>query len=225
MMDLIPLQDLGTAAGEWAVKPKNENQYAAVLGTNPITTTVSVTLSHIIAESTSFTGSGITISEIEDLVSALGKAASSEKQTIGRLREVTGLTWEQLATVFEVSRRTVHLWDSGSVMNSQNEEKLARIFNAVKFFETSTATDTRRFLLTGFGGSIPLDLLKDGKFDEFEKSKAQFIQTPKKISLSDEEILARTPLSPEILIDAKNDRVHTEKRKRRAIKVKKIAKV
>ena len=44
-----------------------------------------------------------------------------------RLHAQSGLTWEQIARLFNVSRRSIHLWLAGGRMSAANEERLIRI--------------------------------------------------------------------------------------------------
>lgn len=55
----------------------------------------------------------------------------SPADNIKALRERTGLTWEQIARLFGVSRRAVHLWAAGGKLSAANEELLAEIVDLV----------------------------------------------------------------------------------------------
>lgn len=50
------------------------------------------------------------------------EVAASERLADVRLR--LGLTWAQVASVFDVSRRAVHAWASGEKLNARHEAKL-----------------------------------------------------------------------------------------------------
>ena len=52
--------------------------------------------------------------------------AENTRQAISELRRISGLTWEQLGELFEVSRRSVHFWASGKPLNAANEQRLMR---------------------------------------------------------------------------------------------------
>ena len=51
---------------------------------------------------------------------------------IGELRRLSGLTWDQLARLLGVSRRSVHFWASGKPMAQSNEEHLRRLLAVVR---------------------------------------------------------------------------------------------
>jgi hypothetical protein len=51
---------------------------------------------------------------------------------LNELRRLTGLTWDEIARLFHVSRRSVFLWASGRPMSSDNETLLARLLAFVQ---------------------------------------------------------------------------------------------
>ena len=77
-------------------------------------------------------------------------AAGAARSTAGILRTVrdrTGLTWEQTARLFGVSRRAVHLWASGGRMTAANEEALLRLATLLSSMDGASPLDTRRAVL------------------------------------------------------------------------------
>ena len=75
---------------------------------------------------------------------------------VRRLKEDSGLTWDQLRRLFGVSRRTVHMWAGGSRINARNEERLAHLESVVAALSGTSALDRKRQLLSpaGAGRSI-----------------------------------------------------------------------
>lgn len=71
--------------------------------------------------------------------------------------EVSGLTWEQIAKYFGVSRRAVHLWAAGGRMSSGNEELLARLVQAVDTVRHLGASSRRQALLDSSSGLNIID--------------------------------------------------------------------
>lgn len=63
------------------------------------------------------------------------------------LRDLSGLTWEQLARLFGVSRRAVHLWASGGRMNNPHAELLNVILATVRSIPAETSGQRRELLL------------------------------------------------------------------------------
>lgn len=80
---------------------------------------------------------------------------------VGRLRNTSGLTWDQLARLFGVSRRALHLWASGGRMNAANYERLAHLLQAVDALPGFTPAQRRAALLApGARGMSLFDQLR-----------------------------------------------------------------
>lgn len=80
---------------------------------------------------------------------ASGRSAAS---LLAEAHEVSGLTWEQIARYFGVSRRAVHLWASGGRMTASNEEFLVHLVRAVASVKHMTPSDRRQALLSPASG-------------------------------------------------------------------------
>ncbi len=134
------------------------------------------------------------------------------RAAISEFRRLAGLTWEQLARVFGVARRSLHFWASGKPINATNEEHLRRLLAVLRQADRGTAQGNREMLLHDHHGVIPLDLLTAGRYDEFIQwvGEGPGRRTIKLKPLSREAREARKPLPPEQLVDALQDRVHIE---------------
>ena len=145
----------------------------------------------------------------------------STQQAVNELRKLSGLTWEQLAILFDVSRRSVHFWASGQPLTSANEEKLNRILDVVEYISRSSASRNRSLLMgIADDGKSYLDLLAAGEYDRV-KSILGAGNAPKKPNLghlSQAAEMARMPPNPADLVDALQDSVHHEVGKSRAAK-------
>lgn len=162
-----------------------------------------------------------------------GTTAGLSEQQIGlkpspimELRRLSGLTWEHLAQLFSVSRRSLHFWASGKAQNSQNEVLLSRILSTVKKIYRGSAKATKTALLSAHErGEIPFDLLKEHKFDQVISLLGHGVavqNTP--LRISEESRLAKKPLSPEFLVDAIQDRIPQDDVKIRTDRRKRISK-
>jgi transcriptional regulator with XRE-family HTH domain len=126
------------------------------------------------------------------------------------VRRRSGLTWEQLASLFDVDRRSVHLWASGRPMSAPNAERLNRVLVAVRRADRGSPSATRAWLHSPTSqGILPLDLLREGRFDEVVALGAE-VNVPRPAPLSETARAARAPLSPADLVSARQDRVHIE---------------
>jgi DNA-binding transcriptional regulator YiaG len=131
---------------------------------------------------------------------------------IGELRRISGLTWDQLARVFGVSRRSLHFWASGKPMAPSNEEHLQRVLAVVRKSDRGSASANRAALLAGReDGLLPFDLLVAKEYERVSsllgEGGAQRASLPK---LSKEARAARAPRPPEELVGALQDRVHRD---------------
>jgi hypothetical protein len=71
----------------------------------------------------------------------------SSAEQVQRLHRESGLTWLQIAKLFQVSRRAVHGWAAGNRMNATNLEHLAAVLNALRALSVETPEERRQLLL------------------------------------------------------------------------------
>ena len=89
-------------------------------------------------------------------------APVTSAERIEALHARTGLTWQQLARLFGVSRRAVHMWASGNRMSSTNLERLDRVEAAVEAVGELDPELARQALMSRRGGaSIYAQLLRE----------------------------------------------------------------
>jgi transcriptional regulator with XRE-family HTH domain len=77
---------------------------------------------------------------------SISQAATPAAQ-LRHLRDASGLTGEQMARLFGVSRRAVHLWASGGRMNAAHHERLARLLAITSQLPGRTPEQRRTALL------------------------------------------------------------------------------
>src|SRR4028119_75314 len=101
----------------------------------------------------SLVSSGTTASRVSDdraLLAAEDRTSSgitlrataypeATQKSLSKLRRLSGLTWEQLAKLFNVSRRTLHFWASGQPLSRFNEEQLNRLLEAIQYIDRGSA--------------------------------------------------------------------------------------
>lgn len=145
------------------------------------------------------------------LVAALTVPAG---EAIAELRSLSGLTWEQLARLMGVSRRSLHLWASGKPMAATNEEKLARVLAILKQLDRGAAAANRAWLLAPSSeGQLPFDLLKAGAYSQvialYSRREQSFAQanTSTPVSRSTRDTATS---SPDELVGALQDRIHRD---------------
>lgn len=134
-------------------------------------------------------------------------------RAIGELRRLSGFTWEQLARLFNVSRRSLHFWASGKPMAPNNEEHLQRLLSVVRKIDRGSASANRALLVGAREeGRLPLDLLAAGEYDLvlslLGPGDTHRASPPK---LSKQARAARAPSPPEELVGALQDRIHRDR--------------
>jgi hypothetical protein len=89
------------------------------------------------------------------------------RDAIFELRRLSGLTWEELATLLSVTRRSLHLWANGGPINGVNERHVRDLLMAVRALDRGTARENRGLLLAPLqsGGTIS-ELLQAGHFED-----------------------------------------------------------
>lgn len=133
---------------------------------------------------------------------------------VAELRRLSGLTWEQLARLFGVTRRSLHFWASGKPLTPANEERLNRTLATVRKIDRGSSGTNRALLLSArASGQIPFDLLVEGRYEPVVAlvGSGDALLGPVSPRLSEVAQAARAPFAPERLADARQDRVHVEK--------------
>ena len=148
---------------------------------------------------------------------ATDSATKSSAAIISELRRISGLTWDQLGTLFDVSRRAVHFWASGKPLNITNERRLRRVLAVVRAADRGHARANKTALLESRNGTSPFDLLVAQRFHEARNAlgpgKGRARPLPR---LSREARDARRPLPPADLVDATSERIHHDTGRARA---------
>lgn len=144
--------------------------------------------------------------------------AETTREAISELRRLSGLTWEQLGELFDVSRRSVHFWASGKPLSVGNERRLMQILDVVRIADRGDARSTRAALFEVKDGRTAYALLAAGRFEEARAILGGGARRPRPAlaELSADAKAARKPLPPEMLIDAQHDRVHRDRGRARA---------
>jgi DNA-binding transcriptional regulator YiaG len=148
-----------SAAGAMRAVPSSGPMLLGIMLVGVPTTTVAVSPADLLLKSP---GRALQTSSGMELVSP-GRAGGD----VAELRRLSGLTWDQLAQLFKVSRRSVHFWASGKPMNASNEEQLHRVLAVVRKADRGSASANRSALLAvNEDGFSALDLLSARRYDE-----------------------------------------------------------
>jgi DNA-binding transcriptional regulator YiaG len=102
----------------------------------------------------------------DQVLSGTKRDSETTRHAVSELRRISGLTWDQVGQLFDVSRRSVHHWASGKPLNAANEERLMRVLDVVRFAYRGSARETRAALMDAGNGTTPFDMLAAQRFDE-----------------------------------------------------------
>jgi hypothetical protein len=143
-----------------------------------------------------------------------GNPYQSTDQAIMELRRISGLTWDELSELFNVSRRSLHFWASGKPLNAPNEEHLRQILDVIRRIDSGIAQDNRARLLSKFSdGNTAFNLLANKEYSEVIKrlgSASPPVKRPK-VNTTRHVTALNTPRPPYELVDAINDNIHVDK--------------
>ena len=85
--------------------------------------------------------------------------ATTPSRMLAEIKEGAGLTWEQVARILGVDRRSVHLWLRGQGMSADREERLHTVAHVIREIDAGTPSETRGRLLDKSAGTSVFDLL------------------------------------------------------------------
>ncbi len=104
---------------------------------------------------------------VEDRKPAESRPAA---ELVHEVRRISGLTWAQVARVFDVSERAPYHWASGKVVSAENRAGLGKVLAALRFVDRGSAEENRNLLLQSApSGQTFLDLLSGGEFTLFRE--------------------------------------------------------
>lgn len=144
------------------------------------------------------------------------QASYAAVDTVGdavlELRRRSGLTWDELASLFDVTRRSLHHWSNGKPVAAKHERAIRQALVAVRHLDLGASADTRALLLTaGLAGVSYFDLLRAGQADEVIASMGErsAATTRVRMPLSREALEARRPPAPDLLVGAIEPKIDT----------------
>jgi len=145
--------------------------------------------------------------------------AQTSAQEVRHLRERSGLTWDQLARLMQVDRRSLHNWANGSPMFAANGERLRRLVAVIDFVDRGFVDATAKAILSSTpDGRLVLDWLAEGRDEDVRRHLGRGAgprNEPSRSSQADRE--SRRPPSFATLLEARHDVAHVEIGKRRIV--------
>ena len=141
---------------------------------------------------------------------SFAQAGQSPAEVIMEIRRRSGLTWDMMSELFNVSRRTVHHWANGRPPSAYRERGIRKTLQAIRYLDEGSQRATHdRLLSTQDDGTTPFELLRRGRHSDVSRMVAgsgSFASARKHTPLSEEEWEIRRPPRPELLVGAISDR-------------------
>jgi hypothetical protein len=130
--------------------------------------------------------------------------AQTTAAAVLEIRRRSGLTWEELSDLFDVSRRSVHHWASGKIVSAKHQRNIRQMLTAIRHLDRGNVAGTRVMLLTTDSyGVSPLDLLKTGFYEEaMARVEPRTFAEQRRLPLSQAAQDARRPPAPGLLLGA-----------------------
>lgn len=120
----------------------------------------------------------------------------SSAEAILELRRLSGLTWDELARLFDVSRRAVHHWASGSTMTAAHLHHVHQTLHLVRRLSQGASSLSRERILTPLpSGASCLDLLRAGDYAGVESVLGGTLAVPQVWKVSSSDVGAHPPLA------------------------------
>lgn len=102
---------------------------------------------------TSLSGASSPIVRLQDIVHAAPKSvqAIAVVEMLRAIRRRTAMTWDQLGSIFVVSRRSLHNWANGQPVTAENQFKVRKLYDRVLALGDGPAFAARASILAEYG--------------------------------------------------------------------------
>lgn len=120
----------------------------------------------------------------------------STAEAVLELRRLSGLTWDELASVFGVSRRALHHWASGSTLTPAHLHQVHQVLHLVRRLSLGVSDALRARLLTpSVSGATGIDLLRAGDYAGVERAFGGASLEARLSTMAAGDVSAHLPLS------------------------------
>ena len=146
------------------------------------------------------------------------RATEKISEAIMEIRRRSGLTWEELSELFDVSRRSVHYWANGKPPSTGHEWAIRKVLTILRCLDRGNQIDTRATLLAvdDVNEISILELLKSGRFEDALLLRYSEVRntgpTPPRATVS-----SHQPQAPVLLLEAEQQRFESPGEARIAI--------
>ena len=155
-------------------------------------------------------GAVVSKAQVVPAIAAARPRGFRARDAVFELKRLTGFTWEELASLLSVTRRSLHLWANGGAINTVNERHLRNLLRAVRELDRGSAENRALLLAPLRDGDISVgDLLQSRQFGDavtlagrgrgrvVPPSPSETLWKPEKLSVADR-------------LGTNADRIHTD---------------
>lgn len=146
-----------------------------------------------------------------------GIPVKTTAEAVLEIRRRSGLTWDELGEIFDVSRRSVHHWANGRKISAKNERVVHQTLAAINHLDEGERAKTRRRLLdVGRSHQSPFNLLASHEFEQILALIPGSARPARRIPpLAPQEREAWQPPAPVTLLSANPERFRSSSSKAR----------
>ncbi len=139
---------------------------------------------------------------------------------LSEIKRLGGLTWDQVAELFGVSRRAVHFWASGQPLAADNEAHVHQLISVLR--DARHPADALRARLLGVvDGATVLSMLRARRYDDARAALGRGDLPPRPtLRLSPEASAARRPPPPDHFITEERDDLGAERGRTRPVRTR-----
>ena len=139
--------------------------------------------------------------------------------TLGKLRILSGLSFEQLAIIFNMTVQEINFWISGKAQIESKEQQLQRLAQLFNKIDRGSVSDNKLLY-----NDIITNLLLIERYEEVFQLLGPGKQRKPVIIVSNETLELRKPPTPEMLVGALQNNVSKEIGRFRPAKTVKVKK-
>ena len=132
------------------------------------------------------------------------RSAMTSADAVLEVRLRSGLSWEMLSELFNVSHRTLQHWANGKAPSARREQEIRRTLDSVRHLDEGDRRATRDRLLATTNGPSLFALLVERRFVDvmrLPKGAAPKDRKRRTTRLSEDEWAMRQPPPPFVLLD------------------------
>ena len=143
--------------------------------------------------------------------------AKTTAEAVLEVRRCSGLTWDELSEIFDVSRRSVHHWANGKKISAGNERVVHQTLAAINHLDEGDRARTRaRLLDVGISGQSPFNMLASHKFEQvMDLIPGEAKPVHHYLPLAPQALEAQRPPAPVSLLSANPERFRSSTSKAR----------